>query len=53
MDFLPKNKWLALLVFMLIIITAVTVSLAITKVVPDAKNPGNMRFKLAGAKKKA
>ena len=50
MYFLPKNKYLALLVFMLIIVVAVVVATSILKLKPDAKNPVNYRFTL-GSKK--
>jgi hypothetical protein len=51
MDFLPKNKYAALLVFMLVVVVAVTASLAVTRLVPDPKQAGTMRFKIGRNKK--
>ena len=50
MDFLPKNKWLALLVFIVIVMVAVIAALSFTKLVPNTKEAGTMRFKLGAAR---
>ena len=48
MDFLPKNKWIALLVFILIIVVSVVLALSTARLTPDTKNVGSYRFKLGG-----
>jgi hypothetical protein len=52
MDFLPKNKWMQLLVFALVVMVAVVAALSITKVVPDTKNVGGYRLSAINLKKK-
>ncbi len=53
MDFLPKNKWLALVVFVLIVALAVVVATSVLKLKPDPKNIGSYRFSLGGKKQSA
>ncbi len=53
MNFLPNNKWLGLLVFILLSITIVVVALSLVKIKPDTKNIGGFRFSLGGRKQTA
>lgn len=51
MEFLPKNKYLALLVFLVIVIVAVVVATSLLRLKPDPKNAGAFRFSLGGKQK--
>lgn len=52
MEFLPKNKWLALIVFILIIVVAVFIASSAMRLKPDENAAGNFRFSLGLKKKK-
>ncbi len=53
MEFLPKNKWFALIVFILIVAAGVILATSILKIKPDAKHAGLLRFSLGGGSKAA
>jgi hypothetical protein len=53
MNFLPNNKWIGLLCFILLMVAIVVVALSLVKIKPDTKNIGGFRFTLGGKKQTA
>jgi hypothetical protein len=53
MNFLPNNKFAAILVLMGIIVVSVVLATTLIKIKPDPQNVGGFKYSLAGGGKKA